>query len=104
MGKRRHQQGPLGVLERKDGVRVAVKNPTVWHHLEQQTVLLGSLQQALAHLGVDRDQRKAALDELLCNWWVRLGARLGFVRVAPQVEAPPAEAKRGAREEQAGAA
>ncbi len=89
---RRHKRGAVGVLERTDGVRVEVKNPTVWRHLEQQTVLLGSLQSALSTLSADRDRKKAAFDQLCAHWWVRLGARLGIVRGWVD-EKPPAPAK-----------
>ncbi len=81
MAKRRHSRGAMGVLERNDGVRVAVKNPTVWRHMEQQTHLLESLQAALASVSAERDRRKAAFDQLCANGWVRLGVRLGLVRL-----------------------
>lgn len=93
----------LGTLVRDDGVRVEVKNPTIWKQLSEQQEalaaqreLLRQLQGAIAKIEADRDRLKRAFGWLADHWWTRLGYRLrlvpdGVPDAAPSPAVPPAD-------------
>lgn len=102
MAKIRRPREALGVVVRQDGVRVEVKNPTIYRQLTSQQELIQSMRSALGTMEAERDaakleaaRRRAAFDAIAGSWWVSLGARLRFVRLR-QIEAAP-EVSQGAR-------
>ena len=82
MAKPKRPRMVLGQVVRADGTRVDVKSPTVWATLRENEQLVHALQDALVKVVAERDARKAAFGELCEHWWVRLGVRLGLVKLA----------------------
>jgi hypothetical protein len=95
MSKKRRPRVALGLITRADGVRVEVKSPTVWKllneqagKLEAQHQLIESFKGTLTKLEAGSEHTARYIDQLDRNWWIRLGVRLGFVRLH-MVVAPP---------------
>jgi len=88
MSKLRRTRVVLGVITRADGVRVEVRNPTVWKLINEQAAttqtqqqVLESLKGTIAKLEAERDHANKWVDELDRHWWIRLGVWLSFVRL-----------------------
>ena len=88
MSKRRMPRETLGVVVREDGVRAEVKNPTVWNQLQVQQAALEHARELLerqAHelMGVQAlaARRGELFDRLWAHPWLKLGARLGLLRI-----------------------
>jgi len=88
MAKARRPRLALGMITRADGVRVEVKNPTIWKLLNEQQATLQSQQQlleglkgAIAKIKAQRDHDRGWVNALDRHWWVRLGVRLRIVRL-----------------------
>lgn len=98
MAKVRRPRVALGTLVRTDGVRVEVKNPTVWKQLtEQQSAiaaqreLLQQMQGAIAKVEAERDRLKALFEATERAWWTRFGITIGMLRIdaAVPLRQPP---------------
>lgn len=88
MAKLRRPRQVLGTITRADGVRVEVKNPTVWKAIAEQAAalevqrnLLDGLQAGIAKLEAERDHYRAWAEAHDAHWWVRLGVWLRLCRV-----------------------
>lgn len=96
MAKVRRPRVALGWITRADGVRVEVKNPTIWKLLNEQQAqvqaqqqLLEGLRDAIAKLEAERDRARgealAVHHAIERSRWGRLGVWLGLIRVPDEV-------------------
>ncbi len=105
MSKRRQVRQVLGHVARPDGVKVEVRQATVWAQLVTQQAVLEQTQAELERVNgellgtqVSLVQTHSSLTRLRAHWWTGLGEALGLVPRALASGEATREAARGATE------